>query len=113
METVLKRRREALSMRRYYEARRRLTSAVDYLYNEGAKEVFLFGSIIHPSKFTDHSDIDLAVRGIDEDKHLEVEGKLADILGDIEYDILFLEEEKEIREEIIKRIKEEAIPWRR
>ena len=112
METPLKKRRQALCNRRYNHSREKLKIAVNYLYQEGAKEVYLFGSIASPEKFTEHSDIDLAVKGIPEEKHLEVEGRLEDILGDVEYDILFLEDEKHIRKEIIKRIKEEAILWK-
>ncbi|MEW6417430.1 MAG: nucleotidyltransferase domain-containing protein [Nitrospirota bacterium] len=99
-------------MRRYNDALRKLGVAVDFLYKEGAKEVYLFGSITNAERFTEHSDIDIAVRGIDGEKHLDVEGKLADILCDLEYDILFLEEEKDIRREIMNRIKEEAILWK-
>jgi predicted nucleotidyltransferase len=112
METLLKKRRKILHLRRYDEAWKKLRKALDYLNREGAKEVFLFGSIINPEKFTEHSDVDLAVRGIAEEKHLEIEGKLEDILGDLEYDILFLEEEKYLRKEILKRIREEAVLWK-
>lgn len=72
----------------------KLRLAVNHLYQEGAGEVGLFGSITSPERFTEHSDIDLAVRGIPEEKRLELEGKLEDIFGDIEYDVLFLEEER-------------------
>ncbi len=112
METVLGERRRELSSRRYGEAMRRLHLAVDYLYKEGAREVYPVGSLLHPERFTEHSDLDLAVRGMDEGKHLEIEGKLADLLGDLEYDILFLEDEKYLRKEILKRINEEAVLWK-
>jgi predicted nucleotidyltransferase len=112
METLLKRRRRMLSMKRYREARKKLEPAIKYLYKEGATEVYLFGSILRPDKFTEHSDIDFAVKGIDEEKHLQIEGTLADILGDLEYDILFLEDGRYIRKEIMKSIKAEAILWK-
>lgn len=83
---------------------------MEYLYREGAAEVFLFGSITDHEKFTEHSDIDIAVRGIDEDKRLTVEGRIADFLGDFEYDIIFLEEEG-VRKEILEKIGKEAILW--
>ena len=108
----MRRRRQILCRKRYSDARRKLRLAVDYLYHEGAKEVFLFGSITSPERFTEHSDIDLAVKGIPEEKRLEVEGKLEDIFGDMEYDILFLEEERYLRKEILKRIEEEAVQWK-
>jgi len=37
---------------------------------------------------------------------------LEDILEDLEYDIIFLEGENEVRHEIIERIKEKAILWK-
>jgi predicted nucleotidyltransferase len=108
-ETLLKRRRRALRKRRYDEALKKLRLAIDYLYQEGAKGVYIFGSIRDPEKFTEQSDIDLAVRGIPEEKHLEVEGKLGDIFDNLEYDIIFLEDEKYLRKEIMERINEEAV----
>ena len=111
-ETLLQRRRWVLRKKRYDEALKKLRLATDYLYQEGAKEVYLFGSIKDPKKFTEHSDIDLAVKGIPEEKHLEVEGKLEDIFGSLEYDIVFLEEEKYLRKEIMERINEEAVLWK-
>lgn len=112
MESLIKKRRLTLRHRRYNEACKKLRLALDYLYREGAKEVLLFGSVIRPERFTEHSDIDIAVRGIPEERHLEVEGKLEDIFGDIEYDIIFLEEEMYLRKDILKRIKEGAIVWK-
>jgi len=108
-ETLLKRRRRALRKRRYDEALKKLRLAIDYLCQEGAKGVYIFGSIKEPEKFTEHSDIDLAVRGIPEEKHLEVEGKLEDIFDNLEYDIIFLEDEKYLRKEIMESINEEAV----
>lgn len=112
METLLRQRRKALRSQRYNEAWRKLREAVDYLNREGAEEIYLFGSITTPEKFTERSDIDLAVRGIAVEKRLEIEGKLEDILGDLEYDILFLEEEEYLRKEILNRIREEAVLWK-
>jgi predicted nucleotidyltransferase len=101
-ETLLKKRRRVLRKRRYDEALKKLRLAIDYLCQEGAKGVYIFGSIRDPEKFTEHSDIDLAVRGIPE-------GKLEDIFDNLEYDIIFLEEEKYLRKEIMERINEEAV----
>lgn len=112
METRLKKRRKELRVRQYNEAYRRLKTAIDFLYREGATTVYLFGSITRPEDFTEYSDIDIAVKGISEDKRLIIEGKLADFLGDFEYDILFLEDEKEIRTEILEKIKREAVLWK-
>lgn len=111
METLLKKRRKELCLKRYNEANKRLKPVVDLLYREGADEVLLFGSITSPERFTERSDIDIAVRGISEDKRLDVEGRIADLFGDFEYDILFLEDEVEIRKEILEKIRAEAIVW--
>lgn len=112
METILKKRRRELNIRRYNEAHRRLKLAIDFLYKNGAIEVYLFGSITNPERFSEHSDIDIAVKGISEDRRLDIEGKLEDLLEGFEYDILFLEEEKDIRKEILNKIKEEAVLWK-
>ena len=112
MKTLLTKRRQILWRRRYNLARQKLTLAADYLHQEGAMEIYLFGSITNPEKFMEHSDIDLAVRGIPDEKRLKVEGKLEDIFGDLEFDIIFLEEEEYLRKEIAKRIKQEAILWK-
>jgi predicted nucleotidyltransferase len=112
VETYLGRRRRELRSRRHDKAWQRLRPALELLYQQGATEIFLFGSITDPEKFTEHSDIDLAVRGLPEEKHLEIEGRLEDILEDLEYDIIFLEGENEVRHEIIERIKEKAILWK-
>lgn len=112
METILKKRRRELDIKRYKEACKRLKKAVDFLYKMGATEVHAFGSITDPERFTERSDIDIAVKGISKDRSLGVEGMLEDILGGFEYDILFLEEEEDIRKEILNRIKEEAVLWK-
>lgn len=111
METLLKKRRRELCLKKYNEAHKRLKTVIDFLHAEGATEVLLFGSITGHESFTEHSDIDIAVRGISEDKRLDVEGCIADLLGEFEYDILFLEDEGEIRKEVLERIREEAIVW--
>ena len=110
METTLRKRRRELALRHYHEACSRLKPAVDFLYGNGATEVYLFGSITNKERFTEHSDIDIAVKGISEDKQLDIEGKLSDILQGIEYDLVFWEEN--IRIEIRQRIEKEAILWK-
>lgn len=50
---------------RLAEARRLATAFAGRLRTEfGATEVILFGSVLHPERFSHCSDIDLAVRGI-------------------------------------------------
>ena len=45
METLLKKRRKEICLKRYNEANKKLKSVVDLLYREGASEILLFGSI--------------------------------------------------------------------
>lgn len=112
METLLRKRRKELRSKRYEAVLEEIKKAVDFLYREGAKEVYLFGSITNPERFTENSDIDFYVKGIDRDRHLEIEGKLEDLIRSVEFDILFEEEKEEIRKEIYERIKKEAILWK-
>lgn len=112
METLLRRRRKELRFKRYEAVLKEVKKAVDFLYREGAKEVYLFGSLTNPERFTENSDIDFYVKGIDKEKHLEIEGKLKDLIRTAEFDILFDEEKEEIRKEIYDRIKKEAILWK-
>lgn len=112
METYLSRRRRELRSRRYEKVWQKLHFALEYLSQEGATEIYLFGSITNPEKFTEHSDVDLAVKGFTAEKHLEIEGKLEDIFHEVEFDILFLDGEAYLREEIADRIKQEAVLWR-
>jgi predicted nucleotidyltransferase len=51
-----------------------------YLRQEGAKEVFLFGSAARGG-MTDGADVDLAVSGLDPAKFYRVAGKAEDMLG--------------------------------
>lgn len=51
-----------------------------YLKQEGAKEVFLFGSASRGT-MNEGSDIDLAVSGLDPAKFYSVAGKAEDMLG--------------------------------
>ena len=111
METILKKRRREIALKRYNEACRRLKPAIDFLYKNGAREVYLFGSITDPQKFTEHSDIDIAVKGIPVERQLDLEGRLEDILSGFEYDIIFLDVDG-VREEIRERIAREAILWK-
>lgn len=64
--------------------------AIKILKENGAKEVFIFGSIAN-GKFTEDSDIDIAVRGLDE----KVFYKVASILMfelENEFDLIDLDD---------------------
>lgn len=112
MESLYIARRKNLKGKKREAAISRLNEAVTTLYAAGAKRVIVFGSILKPGLFDERSDVDVAVEGIPEGKRLEVEGRLVDIFGDIEFDIIFLEETDLIRHEILERIKKEGVLWK-
>lgn len=63
-ETILSKRRRQLKENLRQKALQRLKEAGALLYDEGAGDVYVFGSILRPSEFNEHSDIDIAVKGI-------------------------------------------------
>lgn len=48
-----------------------IKKAIQILKNNGAKEVFIFGSIAN-GKFNENSDIDIAVKGLNENEFYKV-----------------------------------------
>jgi predicted nucleotidyltransferase len=111
VETQLTKRRKELKEKHRKKAMQRLDEAAVLLYNEGAEEVYVFGSVLKALEFNEHSDADIAVKGVPEDKRPDVTGKLEDIFKEIPFDIVFLEDE--LRQEIRERIKKEGILWKR
>lgn len=55
--------------------RKDIRTAVDILKGVGCKEIFLFGSLAH-GDFSDTSDIDLAVKGLEKKKYFKILGRL-------------------------------------
>ncbi|NJL59682.1 MAG: nucleotidyltransferase domain-containing protein [Desulfobacteraceae bacterium] len=55
------------------------------------KQVFLFGSLSRDGVFDDHSDIDLAVEGLDEQKYYKALARLSDLDMSSDIDLLMLE----------------------
>lgn len=90
----------------YEEAYQRALKGVKYLYDMGAKKVWLFGSIIRPELHMKGSDIDIAVVGIPEGKRFTIEATLIDILHPYDFDLVFLDgKDIIIREEIMEAIR--------
>ncbi len=54
----------------------------------GATRVLLFGSLLVPEWFHEHSDVDLAADGIDERQFLRAQGRLLDIDFAISVDLV-------------------------
>ncbi|MDA8308215.1 MAG: nucleotidyltransferase domain-containing protein [Deltaproteobacteria bacterium] len=77
------------------EARRLLAmqkaeEACLYLCRLGAKESFIFGSLIS-GNFREHSDIDIAVFGLPEKYIYRVEARIEDILSGMQFDLVYME----------------------
>ncbi|MEW6569772.1 MAG: nucleotidyltransferase domain-containing protein [Nitrospirota bacterium] len=109
--TQLTKRRKELKEKLRKKALQRLEEATVLLYNEGAEEVYVFGSVLKALEFNEQSDADIAVKGIPEDKRPAVTGKLESLFKEIPFDIVFLEED--LRPEVRERIKKEGILWKR
>ncbi|HXW68034.1 MAG TPA: nucleotidyltransferase domain-containing protein [Dissulfurispiraceae bacterium] len=96
--------------RLHEDARLKALSGAKYLYAQGARKVFLFGSIVKPEFFMRESDIDIAVEGIPDGKSLTVEAGLIDILYPYDFDLIFLDSKDVIaREEIIEAVKRDGV----
>jgi predicted nucleotidyltransferase len=94
----------------YEEAYAKALDGVKYLHEQGAKKVYLFGSIAKPDYFMRESDIDIAVEGMPEEKRLTVEAMLIDILHPYDFDLLLIDSKDIIvREEIREAVKREGI----
>ncbi|WP_333654990.1 nucleotidyltransferase family protein [Dissulfurispira sp.] len=109
-ETVLSKRRRELKENLRQKALQRLKEAGALLYDEGAGDVYVFGSILRPSEFNEHSDVDIAVKGIPEDKRVYVTVRLEEIFKGMPFDIVFLEDD--LRPEIREKIKKEGMLWK-
>lgn len=57
----------------------------------GAHDVWVFGSLLDSEHFTEHSDIDMAVGGLDQMVHLEALGRLLGLSPEFEFDLVDLE----------------------
>lgn len=94
----------------YEEAHSKALQGVQYLYEQGAKNVLLFGSITKPELFMTNSDIDIAVEGLPDEKRFAVEGRLVDILYPYDFDLVVLDSSDAVaRSEIIEAALREGI----
>lgn len=110
-ETILSKRRKELKDKVRQKALQRLERAVTLLYNEGAEEVYVFGSVLKPREFNERSDVDIAVRGIPEGGRANITARLEEVFGETPFDIISLEDD--LRPEIRGRIEKEGILWKR
>ncbi len=110
-ETVLKKRRRFLREKFRQKAVKRLNIAAKTLYSLGAEKVYVFGSVLKPELFDENSDVDIAVKGIAEDKKSTAYREVEEIFKEIPFDLLFLDEE--IRPEIREKIEKQGVIWKR
>jgi predicted nucleotidyltransferase len=82
----------------------RAEAACRYLISLGAREAYVFGSILS-RRYRDHSDIDIAVYGLPEEYIYKVEGKIEELLEGSPFDLVYLEESPP---HIARRIREEG-----
>jgi predicted nucleotidyltransferase len=82
----------------------RAEAACRYLLSLGAREAYIFGSVLN-RKYRDHSDIDIAVYGLPEKYIYKVEGKIEELLEGAPFDLIYLEESPP---HIARRIREEG-----
>lgn len=74
---------------RYQRAQQVAQEASDILKHEfGASKVVLFGSVLQLSQFHAHSDVDLAVWGLDERRYYRAVARLLDIEATIPVDVV-------------------------
>jgi predicted nucleotidyltransferase len=91
-------------------ARRRLAleraeAACRYLCSLGAKESFIFGSVLSAELFGERSDIDLAVSGLPREHIYKVEARIEEIVGGMPFDLVYLETAPQY---LVERIREKG-----
>ena len=75
----------------------------------GVKQVVLFGSLSRDGIFDDHSDIDLAVEGLDEQEYYKALARLSDLDISSDIDLLMMEHTPpKVLDMILKEGKNEA-----
>jgi predicted nucleotidyltransferase len=98
--------RELQRRKRKERAERIVSEIADVLETEfGASKVYLFGSLTRDNlRFHQHSDIDLAVTGIPDDRFYEAQGRCLELAENISVDLVDLDSAgKSLSDEITKR----------
>jgi predicted nucleotidyltransferase len=78
-----------------------IETAARILKEEGATEVYVFGSAAH-GKMRPDSDIDLAIRGLPPEKYFPAMGRVVDAIQRM-FDLVDLDEENLFTEYIVKK----------
>lgn len=92
----------ALIRKRHQRLFVKALEACDFLRNSGAKEVYLFGSILKADSFGEHSDVDIAVKGLPEEHIYKIESKIEAILESDSFDLVYMEHAPEFMVKSIK-----------
>jgi len=82
----------------------RAEEACLHLCRLGAKEAFIFGSVLS-EYFGEHSDIDLAVSGLPSEHIYKVEAAIEEIVGGMRFDLVYLETAPQY---LVERIREKG-----
>jgi len=90
--------------KRYQQAMERARAAAEHLKEQYGCRVFLFGSMLRKDRFMKHSDIDIAVLGLDSLINFwKLYSEVMDILAPFDFDLIELEKvDHEMRESILK-----------
>ena len=67
-----------------------LEKVCSYLCGLGARDVYIFGSVL-TDEFREHSDVDIAVEGLPYEHIYRVEAKIEELLGGIKFDLIYME----------------------
>ncbi len=94
--------------KRYEEAWKEIGKLAGVLREKyKAEKVIVFGSLIDKERFHKYSDIDLAVKGIPDDKFYKAYGEITGLSNDFHVDLVDINDCKESLFEVIKK---EGIP---
>jgi len=82
----------------------RASAAAEHLKKQYGCRVFLFGSILREDRFMRHSDIDIAVSGLDTNINFwRLYSEVMDILAPFDFDLIELDKvDPEVREFILR-----------
>jgi len=96
--------KEQQAEERYRQAMNRVSRAAGHLKRKYRCKVFLFGSLLRKDKFMEHSDIDIAISGLDSRVNFwQLYSEVMDILTPFDFDLVELGKiDPEVRAYILK-----------
>lgn len=109
-ETKLSKRRKEIKKKRFDAAVRKMDAVSSFLYNAGAKSVYVFGSLLYPVLFDEMSDVDIYVEGLPSEKRKGIYAKIEEIFGEVKFDLFF--DDDPLRAHIKQKIMKEGKLWK-